>query len=108
MQIKNIASAREASLFDRDKTVRIPRKKKARAGVLCSKTSHKKAHKQHSTQNNFVLCEKVGMTDLKYMLHSSEYCTVMCANRTMKYGMGGYMVISTDTVKHYKKYEKME
>ena len=29
----------------------------------------------------------------------------MCSNRTIKYGMGGYVVSRSDTVKQYKNYE---
>ena len=48
-QIKKIASARAASISDRDKSVRIPGKKKASTGVLSSNKPQKKSHKHHGT-----------------------------------------------------------
>ena len=43
------------------------------------------------------------MPERKYLSHSSEECTGMCNNRTIKDAMGGSEVIRDDTLKHYKK-----
>ena len=62
-QIKKITSARADSLSDIDESARIPRKKKARAGVLHSKKPHKKSHKNHGIQRYCMLCKKTGIPD---------------------------------------------
>ena len=46
-QIKKIASTREASFSDSDKSVRTPRKNKAGTGVLRSNKPPKKVHNHH-------------------------------------------------------------
>ena len=104
-QIKNIASARAASLSDRDDLARIPRKKKARTGVLRSNRPQKKAHKHHGIQRYCVLFKKPEIPEQNYMSHSAEDCTGVRTNRTIKYRMGGSVVIRTGTVKRYKKSE---
>ena len=73
-QIKIIASARAASLSDSDGSVRIPRKKKARTGVLCSnKEPNISAPNHNVTQNYVVLLKKAGIYERKYMSNSSKY-----------------------------------
>ena len=106
--IKNIASAMAASLYDSYKSARIPRKKKARTGVLRSNKPQKKAHKHHGIQRYCVLYKKAGMPEKKYMQNSAEDCTGVRTNQTIKDGMGGSVEISTDNVKQYKKSEKMD
>ena len=56
-QIINIASARSTSYPDSEKSVRVPRKKKSRTGVLRNKPN-KKAPKHHSTHRHCVICKK--------------------------------------------------
>ena len=46
------------------------------------------------------------MPERKYKLHSSEDCTVVCTNRSIKDRLGGPMVSRTNAVKQYKKSEK--
>ena len=71
-QIKKIASDRSASIFDSDKSVKIPRKKKARTVILRSnKTSQKKGHNHHGTQHYYVLCKKAGIPEINYMSHNA-------------------------------------
>ena len=48
------------------------------------------------------------MTEQNYMSHSSKDCTGVRTNWNIKDGMGGYVVSRTDTVKQYKKSEKMK
>ena len=106
---KKIASDRSASLSNSNESVRILRKKKARTDILRSnKGPKKRAHKNHITQRYCVLCKKAGMPERKYMLHSSEDCTGIRTNRTIKDGLGGSVGIMADTVNQYKKYKKME
>ena len=47
VHINKIASARTASLSDSNESVRIPMKKKARAGVLHCNTSPGRSHNRH-------------------------------------------------------------
>ena len=74
-QIKNIASTRSSSHSDSDESVRIPRNKKARNGVLRNnKGTDKKAHKHHGNQRHCMICKKAVMPGRKYMYHSAEDC----------------------------------
>ena len=104
--IKNIASAIEASLYDRDKSVMIPRKKKASNSFLCPQKKQKKAQKYHGIQHYHILCKKAGISELKYILHSAEYCTGVRNNQTIKDVMGGSAGNRADSVNQYKKSEK--
>ena len=104
-QINKIAFSRESSLSDSNNSLRIPRKKKDRTGVLRSTKYPKKAHKHHSIQHDCVLCNKAGMIERKYMLHSSKDFTGMCTNRTIKDGIIVYLGGGTDTVKQYRNSE---
>ena len=54
-QINKIDSARAASIYDINEYVRIPRKKKARTGVLHSNKSPKEEHKYHGIHRCCVL-----------------------------------------------------
>ena len=95
-----IASAREVSISDSDKSVKIPRRKKAKDGISNSHKSPMMAHDRHHGEHRYcVLCKKAGMPELKYMLYSSEYCTCMSTNRTIKDVMGGSVRSRADTVK---------
>ena len=55
VKTKKIASARAAYLSDSDKSVRIPRKKKAKTGVLCSNQCPKKGA-QYAPWYTSLLC----------------------------------------------------
>ena len=61
-RINKIAALRAASYSDSDKSVRVPRKKKARTGVNF-KQQGKKTTKQNSANCYCVLCKKVGMPE---------------------------------------------
>ena len=104
-QIKNIASARAASLFDSYAFVRIPRNKKSRIRDLHSNKPQKKAHNHHGTQRYCVLFNKAGIAEKKYMSQSDEYYTGILTNRTIKDGMKGYVESRSNTVKKYNKSE---
>ena len=105
VQIKNIYSARAASLSDSNKYARITRKKREMTGVLRPNKSQKKAHKHHGIQRYYALFKKAGMPEQKYMVHRDKYCTGVRTNRNIKDGMGGSVVSINDTVKHYNKSE---
>ena len=62
VHIMNISSARSAYISNSDKSVRIPRKKKARTGVLRSKKSPTREHdRHHGVQSYCVIYKKEGM-----------------------------------------------
>ena len=106
MYIKNISFARAASISNSEESMRIPRRRKAKTGVLRSNKYPKRAHNSHhGVQNYCVLCEKAGMPECKYTLHSSEDCTSVRTKRPIKYGMTGPMGSRTNDVQHYKKSE---
>ena len=105
-QINKITYARAATLSDRNESASIPRKKKARTGVLHSNRPQKKAHKNHGIQRYCMRCKKAGMPEKKYMPHSAEDCTDVRTNRTIKDGMGVSVGGRTDTMNQYNKYEK--
>ena len=61
-RIKKITSARSASLSDSDKSVRVPRRKKAKTGVSNSHKSPRRAHDRHNGAHSYcALCKKSGM-----------------------------------------------
>ena len=63
-QIKKIDSARSASNYYSNGSIKIPSKKKAMTGVLRNnKGPNNKAPKHHSTQRHCVLCKKAGMPE---------------------------------------------
>ena len=104
VKIKKISYARAASLSDNDKYVSIPRKNKAKNGVLRSNKSPKRAHiRHHSIHRYCVICKKGGMPERKYTSHSAEDCTGVRTNWSIKDGTGGPMRSRTDTVKQYQK-----
>ena len=93
-------------LSDRDKSVRIPRRKKSKTGVLSSNKSPIRAHDRHHVIRRYcVLCKKEGMPERKYTSHSAEDCTGVRTSRSIKCGMGGPMGSRNDAVKQYKKSE---
>ena len=104
--IKKIASARAASLSNSNESVRMPRKKKAKTGVSNSHKNPRRApDRHHGTQRYCVLCKKTGMPERKYMLHSTEDCTVMRTKRPIKDGMVGTVGSRNHAVQQYKKSE---
>ena len=108
MQIEKIASdsAASLSLSDSDEYVRIPRKKKAKTGVLRSNKSPKRAHSSHhGIQRYCVLCKKLGIPARKYMSHSSKDFSGVRTKQSINDGLVGTMVNRTDAVKQYQKSE---
>ena len=106
VQIKNIASARAASLYDSEESVRIPRRNKAKTGVLCSNKYPKRAHARYHGVNRYcVLCKKEGTNEQKYTSHSAEDCTGVRTKLPIKYGIGVPMGNRTNDVQQYKKSE---
>ena len=103
-QIKKIASAMSASLYDSDKSTRNIGRNKASTGIRISNNApQKKAYKHHGSQKYCVLYKKEGITDHNYMSHIAKDCTGMRTKRTIKDGMGGSVGGRADTVKQYKK-----
>ena len=106
VHIKKIASARAASLSDSNKSVRIPRRKKAKTSFLSSTKSPRRAHERHHRAQSYcVLCKKSGVTDFKYASHSSEDCTGMRTKRPIKDGMGGPIGSRSYAVQQHNKSE---
>ena len=102
-QIKNISSARVASHSDSNKSVRIPSKKKTSTGVLL-KNLKRKASKHHGTQRHFVIHKKAGITERKYMLHSSEDCFGKRSDQNpIRDGLGEPMGIRDEYIKQWNK-----
>ena len=102
--IKNIASARAASLSDRKKSARITRRNKARTGVSNSHKTPRRAHdRHHGTHRYCILYKKSGMTKRKYMSHSTEDWAGMCTNHHIKDGMGGPDGSRNHAVQQHKK-----
>ena len=107
MHIKKIASATEVSLSGSDKSMRIPRKKKAKTGFSNSHKSPRRAHdRHHSAYRYCVLFKKSGMPDHKYALHSTEDYTGVSTKRSIKDEMGGPIGSRNHAVKQHKKSEK--
>ena len=73
VQMKNIAYDRAASLSNRDETLRIPRKKKAKNGVFRSNKSPKRDHSRHHGIHCYcVLFKKAEIPERKYTSHSAD------------------------------------
>ena len=107
MNIKNIAPARAAYLYDSDKSVRILRRKKAKTGVSNPHNSPRRTYdRHHGAQHYCVIFKKSGMTEHKYASHSTKYCTGVCTKRSIKDGMGGTIGSRTHSVKQHTKSEK--
>ena len=88
------------------KSVKIPRRNKAKTGVLRSNKYLKRAHnRHHGVQRYFVLCNKVGMPERKYLLYSAEDFTGVRTKCPIKDGMGGSIWSRTNNVQLYKNYE---
>ena len=106
MNLKKIASARAASLLDRDESVIIQRRKKDNTGVLIYNKSPRSAHdRHHGAQSYCVLFKNEGMPEHKYASHGSEDCTDVCTKRSIKYGMGGPIESRTHDLQQHKKSE---
>ena len=106
VNLKKIASARAASLLDRDESVIIQRRKKDNTGVLIYNKSPRSAHdRHHGAQSYCVLFKNEGMPEHKYASHGSEDCTDVCTKRSIKYGMGGPIESRTHDLQQHKKSE---
>ena len=102
-QINKIDSIRVASHSDSNKSVRIPSKKKTSTGVLL-KNLKRKASKHHGTQRHFVIHKKAGITERKYMLHSSEDCFGKRSDQNpIRDGLGEPMGIRDEYIKQWNK-----
>ena len=108
MHINKISSAGAASLYDSNNYVRIPKKKKAKTGVLRSNKPPKKTHRHHGIQFYCVICKKAGMTDINYTSHSSKDCTGVRTNQYIKDGIRVPVGSRDNALIHYKKSEKDE
>ena len=107
--IKKIASDREASLSDSDKSVRVPRRNKSKTGVPNSHKPPRRAHDRHHGEHSYcVLFKKSGIPESKYMSHSTKYCTHMRTKRYIKDGLGGPIGSMTHAVQQHNKSKKME
>ena len=99
VNLKKIASARAASLLDRDESVIIQRRKKDNTGVLIYNKSPRSAHdRYHGVKRYCVIYKKTGITECKYSLNSSEDCTGVRTKFPTKDGMRGPMGSSTNSV----------
>ena len=86
VHIEKIASSREASQYNSNNSVGIPRRKKSKTGVLSSNKSPIRAHDRHHVIRRYcVLCKKAVIPERKYESHSVEDCTDVCTKRSVKY-----------------------
>ena len=107
VHINNIASASTDPLSDSDKSVRIPRRKKANTGVSNYHQSSRRAHYRHHGAHRYcVLCKKAGRHERKYASHITKDCTGVRTKRSIKDGMGGPIESRTHDVQQNKKSEK--
>ena len=105
--IKKIVSARVASLIDSNKSAGVPRRNRAKAGVLNSHKYPRRAHgRNHGAHHYCELCKKAGIPDRKYMSHSTKDCTGGHTKCSIRDEMGGPIGSRTHAVKHHEKYEK--
>ena len=66
LSIKNIDSARSSFLSDSDDSVRIPRRKKTKTGVLCSNRPPRISHdRHHGVQCYCAICNNSGIPERK-------------------------------------------
>ena len=106
MNIKNIASARAASLSDRNESMMIMRRKNAKTGVLRSNKSPIRAHDRHHVAQRYcVILKKVGIPERKYASHSTKDCTGVRTKRSIKDGMLGPIGSRNNAVQQHKKHE---
>ena len=107
VHIKNIAYARSASLSDNDKSVRIPRRKKANTGVSGSHKPQRRAkYRHHGAHRYCVLFKKAGMPELKSTLYNTEDCTGVRTKLSIKDGMGGPIGSRNYSLQQHKNSEK--
>ena len=103
-QIKKIATLRSASHFNSNKSIRVPRKKKARTGVFHKQQG--KTPKHHGVPRYCILHKKSVITERKYMLHRYDDCFFNCYDhKYSKEGMSISIGNRTNAVKQYKKSE---
>ena len=105
-QINNIASDRASSRSDSEGSVRIPRNKKSRTGVLLNNKGPNKAPKHHGSRRHCVSFNKAGMSEQKYMSYSAEDCFGESSNqKTINDVLGGPMGSRAESVTQYKRSE---
>ena len=104
VHIKKIAYARAASLPNRDKSVKIPRKKKVNTGFSISNKPPRRAHdSHHGAQRYCVLFKKAVIPERKYASHSAEDFTGVRTKRSIKDGMGGPIGSRNHAVQYHNK-----
>ena len=93
---------------DRNDSIKVPLKKKARNGVLPDrKQQEKKTPKYHGSQRYCILCKKAVIPESKWKSNSSKKSFVKRSNKeNFKDGLGGALSNRDDAVKHYQKYKK--
>ena len=78
--------------------------KKANTDVSIYHKSPSRAHDMHhDAQRYCVLFKKARMPERKYILHSTEDCTGVHTNCSIKNGMGGPVRRRTHAVQQHKK-----
>ena len=106
-QINRISTSRAASHSDSDESIRVLSKKRSRNGVLPNlKYQGKKTPKHHIAQRYCVLCNKAGITEWKYIPHSSGDCFGKRSDQnSIKDGLEGSLGSRDDATKQYKNSE---
>ena len=108
VHIKNISYERSASLSNSDESVRIPRRKKAKTGILNSHKSPRRTHnRHHGSQRYCVLYKKSEMPERKYALHSTKDFNDVHTKLSIKDEMGGPIGSRIRAVQQHKKSEKI-
>ena len=106
MHINKMASTRSAYKYDSDYSASIPRRRKAKTGVLRSNKIPRRSHDRHHGVHCYcVLCKKSVMPERKYPTHSSKDCTGVRTKRPIKDGMGGTILNRINALQQYKKSE---
>ena len=106
VHINKMASTRSAYKYDSDYSASIPRRRKAKTGVLRSNKIPRRSHDRHHGVHCYcVLCKKSVMPERKYPTHSSKDCTGVRTKRPIKDGMGGTILNRINALQQYKKSE---
>ena len=103
VHIKKISSSSTASLSNINESVRIPRRKKSKTGVLIPNNSPRRTHdRHHSTQRYCVLFKKAEIPERNYASHIAKDCTSVRTKCSIKDGMGGLIGSRTHAVQQHK------
>ena len=100
-QIKRIVTAKAASHYDSNESIRVLCKKRYINGVTTNrKQQGGKMPKHHGAHLYCVLYKNTGMPDRKYMSHISDNCFGKRSDQhSIKDGLGGALVNRSDAVK---------